>query len=365
MRSRLPALIATILLISTAAFYSCQKEPKEKINITVSSKDPKSLSTSLRVWHGTRTQGTPPSQTGGGLQLDNSNTDPVKAFAGRYAIIQPQLLSGSSVDGYYVKLNGASEYFKVDYTKPRNINGRLIRPQHKSNPFLGRMDSTGGGNVDSSIVIVLPTNIQVPDTLCITYWAYDNMGNVSNPVNVCIIVTSLGPDANSGWMSGSWKFTAAWENNEPHDTIVYNRWSTDGDKNGYYCNNGVLEWTDNVPGQTFLATDSVFYRKANLTLAANGGQKYEYDASWKDVDMGVGSCSHIVFGPTQDEAELITGAWSYNSATHKITLIFEFDDMGVPVEEAWEYDVIKVNNNHFIMVDNWDPSDPYFMRMEK
>src|SRR4051812_19830653 len=116
-------LISLLVLLN-----SCQKEPKEKIDDQLSSKDPKALSSSIRVWHGTRTHGNPPAQSGSNIQLDNSSSDPVLAFAGRYAIIQPQVLSGSNINGYYVKLNGANEYFKVDYTKPRNINGRLSKP---------------------------------------------------------------------------------------------------------------------------------------------------------------------------------------------------------------------------------------------
>src|SRR5512133_2414663 len=81
--------------------YSCQKEPKEKVSNEISSKDPQTLSSYLKVWHGTRTKGTPPASNGTPLQLYNSSTDPIFAFAGRYAIIQPEVISGN-VSGYYL-----------------------------------------------------------------------------------------------------------------------------------------------------------------------------------------------------------------------------------------------------------------------
>jgi hypothetical protein len=353
------ACLSSIFIISIITFYSCQKEPKEKIDKVISSKDPQSVSSSIKVWHGIRTQGNPPAEKGSVLQLDNTLAGPLYAIAGRYAIIQPEVIAGD-VAGYYLEINGASDYFKVDYTKPRNT-GRQ-KPK-KTNSFL-RMDSLGG-NLDSAIVIVLPANLHVPDTICMTYWAYDNSGNVSNPVDVCVIISSLGTDANGNWLNGTWKYTAQWDNSSAHDTIVYNKW-TDYAWGGYYCNNGLLQWSDVVvPGQSFLVTDSSFYRKADLTYGINGGLKYEIDDSWKDIDYMNATCSNIVFRPVENEAEILTGAWSYNSATRKLIIVFEFDDAGIPVEEAYEFDVIKVNDKNVILVDNTDPSDPYYSRFEK
>jgi hypothetical protein len=362
MRSHSISAVAILFCSLFLVFYSCQKEPKEKVDNTISSKNPQQLSSSLKVWHGTRTQGTPPAPKGTALQLDNSATDPIFAFAGRYAIIQPEVISGD-VSGYYLRVNGASEYFKVDYSKPRNINGRLIRPKHSSTVF-ARMDSTGG-NLDSAIVIVLPSNLQIPDTICVTYWAYDNAGNISNAVSVCIIINSLGADANGAWIDGTWKLTAQWEDNFPHDTVVYNRWVTE-EQGGLYCDNGMLQWSDYpIPGKPFLANDSIFYRKVNLTYGSNGGLKYEIDDSWKTIDDANTTCSNIVFNPVENEAESFTGAWSYNSTTHKFVIVFEFDDAGVPVEEAYEFDAVKLNDKSMILIDNTDPSDPYYSRFEK
>jgi len=360
-----------VVLSALITLISCQKEfnpelpgePESKI----SSKDPVTLSKNMRVWHGVRTSGAPPAPRGTALQLDDFVAAPVKAFAGRYAIMQPTVLSGE-IKGYYVALNGANEYFKVDYTKPRDIAGRVNRPDPRSASFLTpRANRTTNGNVDSSIVVVLPPNIQVPDTFCITYCAYDSLGNVSNPVTTCIIVNSLGTDANGGWINGVWKFTSSWEPGFPVDTIIHDKWIADGQE--YYCdyesvtNSYFLDtWNNGTPR---LAMDSIIYNKADLTLGVNGGQKYEYDFAFKLVDNTTSNCQQIFWEPVAVDIDAITGGWTFNSATNKITLIFEFDDSGIPVVEAWEYDVIKVSNNHFIMVDNYDPSFPYFMRMEK
>jgi hypothetical protein len=358
MKSCRISFLCPLLITSLFIFYACQKEPNVKIDNEISSKDPKAISAALKVWHGIRTEGNPPSEKGTALQLDNTVTGPLYAIAGRYAIIQPEVISGD-VKGYFLKVNGASDYFKVDYTKPRNVARQIKRKTRGL-----RMDSTGG-NLDSAIVIVLPATLHVPDTVCMTYWAYDASGNVSNPVDVCIIIKSLGTDANGTWLNGTWKYTAEWDNSSPHDTIIYNRWLADP-YGGYYCDNGMLQWSNQpVPGYPFLFADSSFFRKADLTFGSNGGFKYEVDDSWKSFDYVNSSCSNPVSTPVESEAETITGAWSYNSTTHKLIVVFEFDDGGLPVEEANEFDVIQVNSKNMILADKSDPTDPYYSRFEK
>jgi hypothetical protein len=370
---RLRSLQLTLLMIFTSllTLVSCQKEfnPGDDDQKKLSSKDPVALSKAIKVWHGVRTQGAPPAPRGTDLQLDNSTSEPLKAFAGRYAIIKPEILTGD-VQGYYVALNGANEYFKVDYTKPRDLPGRQAGSIHRRNKPFQAADASRqqrNGNVDSSIVVVLPASIQVPDTFCVTYWAYDSVGNISNPVTTCIIVNNLGTDANGGWLIGNWKITSTWDS-YGRDTVIYNKWIVSDDM-VYYCH------LDSSTGSTYLApvnngtpalgADSIFYRKLDLTIGVNGGQKYEDDESEKDLDYMNSTCSNILFYPTSNYTDIITGAWSFNSATNKVTLIFEFDDMGVPIVEAWEYDVIKLNNNHFIMIDNTYPADPFYIRWQK
>jgi hypothetical protein len=347
---------AIILFLLAFGIYSCQKEPNAKLDDTkdISSKDPDALSSAIKVWHGVRTMGNVPAERGNALQLDNSTTDPLHAITGRYAIIQPQVISGD-VSGYYLKINGASDYFKVDYTKPRNV-GRQMK--HRNNAFL-RMDSLGG-NLDSAIVVVLPSDLHVPDTICMTYWAYDNSGNVSNPVDVCIIISSLGTDTNGAWLNGTWRITAAWDNNGAYDTTIYDRWSG-STYVGYHCNNGVLQYSNTG---NFLVTDSTLYHKVDLIFGSNGGLNYSYDISWKYVLDFNSTCSNFQFGE-QHDAQTIKGAWSYNSTTHKLIIVFEFEDTGVPIEEASEYNLIQVNSKNAILADITNPSYPNYIRMEK
>ncbi|HEX6333109.1 MAG TPA: hypothetical protein VFZ78_02720, partial [Flavisolibacter sp.] len=192
-------------LVGILFFASCKKDDKP-VDSTVKPEDPVALSKAIKVWHGERLAGNPPAANTGGPSAAVTSSQNIKAVSGRYAIIKPEIMSGN-VAGYYVKVNGAQEFFKVDYSKPRDL-GRLKMPVRKSvhNRALYKgmkIDSTGNGNLDSGIVITIPTSIQ-PGQFCITYYAYDPSGNTGNPVTVCVTVVAFGGDAS---FNGTWHIT--------------------------------------------------------------------------------------------------------------------------------------------------------------
>ncbi len=370
MRTYTFASATLALLLALVFVVGCQKEftPQLPVAPVLSVKDPKALAASIKVWHGTRMQGTAPAPTGAGLELDPLAMPTVKAFAGRYATIQPGVISGNVV-GYYVSIAGSGQYFKVDYSKPRVINGRLGTSNgSRETPFIPNRVDSAGGNVDSALVIVLPPNINVPDTFCVTYCAYDALGNISQPVTTCITVNSLGGDANSAWLTGTWKMTAEWEENNYHDSLIYNKWLPVRNYR-YYCdydsidNSYRITWVDN--GTTPIAEDSVWYRKMDLSIAANGAASFAGDEDTKYRDWQDNNCQNPLFQPIETSKETIGGGWSFDGATNKMTLIFEMNDTGASVVEAWEYDVVKISNSQFLLADLSNPSERYYLRFEK
>ena len=101
--------------------------------------------------------------------------------------------------------------------------------------------------------------------------------------------------------------------------------------------------------------------KADLSFASNGGLKYDYAETSKEFNYSSSSCSNYVFN-TFTDSDLITGAWSYNSTTGKMVLIFDFGDMGSSDPEAYEYQLIKLNNNKLYL---YDQDYDEYLRLEK
>ena len=365
-------LAICLALFMTAVMISCKKEDKPTDPEPVlSSKDPKAISAAVKVWHGERKQGNAPAPAGTALQLDASASAPITyAFAGRFAIMQPEILQGD-VEGYYLQVNGANEYFKIDYSKPRGA--RLRSGTKPSNPFRSdsRQQRTQNGNSDSAIVIALPANLQVPDTFCISYCAYDVQGNISNVVTTCIVVSSLGTDVTGSWVHGEWKHTASWDTNfVERDTVIYNQWRPYSHTYGYSCHydsvsgSNILGFT-NVPAD-IVVNDSMFTTKSHLVFGTNGGMAYEYKEKTKILDFSVSSCSQFTFHSVYETTDHFNGAWNYNPATGKMVLVFEFDDNGNAALEAWEYRVVKLSNSHMVLVDeSYGPGYVFNIRFEK
>lgn len=350
------------LLYSTSCKKTDVKEPETPV---LSSKDPQAVSAAVKVWHGERLQGNAPAPRGSGLEL-NASMPITHAFAGRYAIIEPVIMQGD-VAGYYLQINGSKEHFKIDYSKPR---GGRVGTQNKKSRFVTQGGRVQNGNADSAIVIALPASLQVPDTLCVSFCAYDAQGNISNVISTCIVVNSLGADAAGSFLNGSWRQTAYWDSaSTAHDTVIYNKWVAPLYHPGYICdpnpNTGNNMLTYNFNNSTSVVSDSTFYEKWNFTFGSNGGMAYAYQEKWKSVDMTASTCSQYVFNPIEDYADNFTGAWNYNSTTGKMVLVLEFDDAGIPSLEAWEFDVVKISNNHILLVDNLILGYPSYFRLEK
>ena len=338
----------------SACLFSCQKEVEEGLpeppEAIVSSENPSALSTAIRVWHGTRVQGTMPSPNSVLPALDPTINLSIEAFAGRFAIIKPTVLDGE-IAGYYIGINGSGQYFNVDFTRPRDIAGR----QHKQNA--GRLFSPQDGNADSSIVIVLPPNIQVPDTFCVSYSAYDANGNVGPVITTCIYVSVVGGDSESAWLQNDWKITSQFEieNNQVTnlDTMVYNQWENFS-SNGYICDPNspvggpALIYNDPALGIPALVSDSIYLKKYNLSFATNGSFEYNLNFDERAVSITNSTCASPVFN-SYSESDSLFGGWAYNSTTGRILLIFEFDYTGTPQLEVWDYELIKISTHQFLI----------------
>jgi hypothetical protein len=342
--------------------YGCKPEGSAELPV-VRPEDPKGVSAAIKVWHGVRTQGNPPapSTSGGAPQLDNfSNNQQIPAISGRYAIIQPQVISGA-VKGYYVRVNGATDFFRVDYNKPRELNRTAGSYLHsRYNKALARglgIDSTGNSTSDSSLVIVIPPTIQ-PGQFCVTYWAYDSTGNVSNPIVACITISSFGGDASTSYLHGTWHVTAiadddttTWEPVYYSDTTFFS---------GYCVNNHVVVDSNgfgniNYPYAIEAPT------KDDLVFGSNGGLRYEFAILKKSFDYSASTCNSWIFQDDSYEEDL-QGAWSFNATTNKLLLVFDFDDQLAPDPEFYQYQLIKQSNTRIVF---HDAENEEWLRLEK
>ena len=384
------------ILILVISIFSCQKElldPGKAIVIVDSINN--ITSNKIKVWHGVRTPGKAPKPTiGSSAPVIAAPSDTfLHGFAGRYAIIKPEVRSGT-VAGYYISIKGASDYFKVDYSKPliteRVIGKRVSQPLKHTGIGFRPSSTLGDGFVDSSIVLILPPNIQTPDTFCVTYSAYDASGNVSDSVSSCIIISKLGGDANSGWLQAGWRlfynYDDSLKNNDTvkahyYDTIPYNKW-VDFNNYGsiyydvvyhdsYFCNTispGVTQVSSNFIDNTvskYIANydDSIIYLKMDLIFNKNGGLSISESYNENRIDTINSTCDAIKYITNTDDGLKLNGAWSITG--DKLIEAFEFNEDGRFYYNFYEYPLIKINDNEFWMMDYSDPRHKRYIDYRK
>ncbi len=348
--------LGLLAIAAGTAMSSCQKdfapgviEDTQPVQI-ISSKDPVTLSASLKVWHAERINGAAPVSNSRIPSVSAGIYPIARAIAGRYAIIKPKVTSGN-VAGYYLALQNAGQYFKVDYAKPRHTNGRNMHADQPGNMF------TNSGTADSSIVIELPDNINAPDTFCVTYCPYDSIGNVGDPVTTCVYVETLGADNSSAFLLNDFKLTSYWWDSAGirthYDTLMYNQWYKKvAAPLGYYCDNSTLTYGTVPNGITNLGADSTYKRKYNLRFATNGAFDFEANESNKKVDVAGSICSQLAFN-LSDYMERKTGGYSYNSQTNKLIVVYEFNNEGTPDVAYHEFALTKITDTH-ITLKEWN-----------
>ena len=337
-------IMKAVFFFSLLLLLGCKKAADNDQDSTVSPQNPVALSKAVKVWHGERVTGNlpTPTNTPNTPVLDAStNNQDIKAIAGRYAIVLPQLTSGT-VAGYYVAVQGASDYFKIDYKKPRNVGGRLINgnPAGSNKQFrLFGADSTGG-NGDSAIVISIPSTIQAGE-FCITYCAYDSLGNISYPLSACITVEAFGGDGSVSFLAGTWhysqvKYDTAWENVIAVDTIP----------DSYACVNNTLSLT--CPGTSCTFTEYITFitgtSKADFIFGSDGALQFNSTFTSKTIDLTRSTCNNALYNDLTS-SESIQGAWSYNATTQRLSMIFDVSSNGTVEPDVYEFTMEKISDS--------------------
>ncbi|MEI9934771.1 MAG: hypothetical protein WDM71_07960 [Ferruginibacter sp.] len=367
-------LLFSLLIL---VFASCKKDQTSSQS-SLSTTDASGISATLKIWHGTNIKGTSPAGTNNGSLVLDSTSQNIQSYKGGYAVIMPSVLSGT-IAGYYVHVDGADSYFKVDYSSALLHRPALLGLQHKRAGLFLRPADDSSSYSDSAIVIQLPDNI-APGTFCMEYWAYDANGYTSNEVSECVTVEQLGSsDATS--FTGNWRVTGlkfdsvdnfggdyvdtAWHYNMSDSTNVEDYTTS------YYCVDGYLSnqsgsYYDPISYNDVTGTSSeqatipnyFWYKNSNLAIAANGAWTFNGETVSKrfngDLYSQLLPCSNISFPENyqrDDETDSEIGGWSYNATTNEFIIVEK--ETGDSGEETFveKFHVANKTANSFTLLD--------------
>lgn len=320
------SLILTVVACGMA-LYACKKTetvvttvtpPPETVVIDttpapVKTIDPIALSAALKIGYGgTSVKGSFPASSADAAapKLDpDYNNRIYSAVKNRYVVIFPRTTAGY-VAGYYLTVNGADSYYKIDY--PAFVAERKAARQQK---YSGLREN--GGHEDSSIVIKLPADIK-GDTFTISYAAYDLQNRVSNTISAIVRVIGSKDTNDDSKLIGSWKVAAYRYNNQDwqEDYEVYKPTTP------IWCNNGELfsyqngEFLGDIPYASYRYTGFHNFGAQNVY-----SERIDIRDSVLNYDLS--SCSKLVYEETGKRENLYSGGYSYDASSKKITLIYD------------------------------------------
>lgn len=304
-----------MVCLAVAGIMSCAKEEQATVGADA-------LSDSIKVFYGQRHEGMFPSPAANAPVLaDTANV----AVMGRYVVVLPMVVSGKAA-GYYVRIDGANSYFKVDYTQPRGAR--------KSN-VLAKTAETGMPNAgDSAIVLQLPEGFDT--TFCISYAAYDSAGHTSGPVQLC--VTDLQPGTGSA-LTGTWRKTAdssaaGWKEDFYSPDSTFRLFYCDNDTLRGYCPEGQTCPTDSIMTEASLVT------KLDLTLGSGGAAVFEFARNYSTAVLPQFCSGQVTYnaGSQQVQTHYL---WAFVS-TGKLILIREQTPAGGPEINVYH---VRLNGN--------------------
>jgi hypothetical protein len=315
-KSSLLCVIAWLLIL-----VSCNEDAPQNPNDAIAK--------SLIIANGTYVKGKfpEPSSNSNAPQLETYHDgEELFAIQGSKIIVNAELLSGTA-SGFYVQVDGADGYFKVNST---DVTSRMGKRK--------RTDILRTSKIASayypSFSIEIPDNMK-PGEFCISYCVYAG-SLVSNIIQQCVVVNQLG-GANSEFLTAN-QWSAVKVEDHYDDEIFIREIGTD-EVNNYQ------EWILCGDSATNEVEVNEIFRINYIYLSAekNGNLSIESQFYEKYLDWYNSNCTALYVEETTNNS--IAAKWSYDDATRTLILIYndEYEDEVETIVEQYEANLVNGN----------------------
>jgi hypothetical protein len=339
LRFLLPSLAFSATILSVFLFSSCGSDDDNKAAI-IDITNPNAVAKAVVIENSTYVAtGNPPAQTISETApvLDISNDGkPLFNVQGSKIIVSASLQTGSA-SGFYVKVVGADGYYKVTSTSATGRLQTFLKTKRNSFGKQGRTQEDG----DATFSIEVPENIK-PGEFCISYCVYDAQNQVSNVIQQCVTVKSLG-GANSSFLSANnWEFVKSFS--YENDQLVYQSYPGTPDSSSYWTE---ISCHDTSYVEVY-AHEEFITNYVYITYAANGALNFNIQDYEKYLDYENSDCEPIYTENT--ETQNITGAWSYDSDSKILIMVYNLEYEGGVETVGEQYEASIVDNNLVLKV---------------
>lgn len=286
--------------------------------------DANTVASGISVDGATRNTGNAPAPNSTDLTFD-SNAAEQSAFLSNGFDIRINV--PDTYAGAYLQVAGSNEYLTIPSS---TIFAAKTAGKNKKT---GIFKNTQAKMNDNEVQIDVDFAASVPaGTFCYLLCIYDENGNISQPVEVCVEVEAWGGNSN---LVGTWNYSKSIEDGV---TIGIGEADCD-DQNELTCDNNN---TISVPDAYCYTLNSV-----PITFNADGTYEYEAKSTYRsmDFDTTLATCT-ATFLPEEEETYISRGNWAYDEEEKKLTLV-EFSYVEMQNGETFE----GVEENGYLLFD--------------
>jgi hypothetical protein len=286
------------------------------------------ISKSLIIANGTYVKGKfpEPSSNSNAPQLETYHDgEQLFAIQGSKIIVNAELWSGTA-SGFYVQVDGADGYYKINSTDVTLRRGKR-----------DRTDMLRKSQIASayypSFSIEIPDNMKSGE-FCISYCVYAG-SLVSNIIQQCVVVNQLG-GANSEFLTAN-----QWSAVRIEDHYDGETYSSDIGTDEIYSYQEWILCGDSTTNE--VEVNEIYRTNVYLSATQNGSLSIENQFYEKYLDWYNSNCTALYIEETTSNS--IIAAWSYDEATRTLIFIYNDEYEGEVETIAEQYKVELVNGN--------------------
>ncbi len=316
-------------------------DPKDRNAVTAvkpsfTDLDGQEVSSKLTINNATRmTDQIPSPDPDGPVLYDDSEAESIRAANGKNIVLE--LYSDTYVEGVYLQIDGATDYFDIDLTDANTTKKVSINP--KKSPFKSKAHLKTAQS-STNLEIELPESLG-QGKFCVSYCIYNSVEGISNIVTRCVEIQSLGGNAS---LVGEWDFKNATLFTDGEILTIYK-----GKSWNYPYNTGEQLYDDCFSKDKYVINDFV------VSLMANGTET-EYTSS-NDEYYTIDENNNCILDEeySGQMTETTNGYWSYDNSVNTLTLIEEYDEYGYN-----DFIDFKVNQSGSNLTLSWLEEDEDF-----
>lgn len=311
--------------------------------------DPASVSNNISIVGAEKITGDAPQPTGN-LAFSLSNTTQSAFLNNGFDI---SFDAPESYAGAYIQIKSNDGTAVTDYF---DVDGFANKATKKNRKKTSKFSAKSNKMVDNEVTIDVNFNENIsPGQFCYIICIYDDAGNISEPVEVCVEIEAWGGNPN---LVGTWNYTKVVSNGVTEQEIG----TEECDDSNLFCENGTEINIENAYCYTLNSFPIIFNE--------NGTYEYTFSSTYTEYDYSASmeSCT-VIFEEEKEDMYISKGNWAFDEEEGRLTLVeFEYSEIddgevfdGLEEDGYLAFDGdATISNSELIIEESYEDEDGSF-----